>query len=132
MYIHMWSASSSESIALLSDAESDSCFGLSEDPLVFDREPANLKTRSRAGLAGPRGPHKPVRSFPSFRFQAARRPAGPPAKCRARAGTDRPAPLNRPPLLQPFKGGGGRVPSGCVVPSLKLLSQFQNRPACGG
>jgi hypothetical protein len=92
MYIHMWSASSSESIALLSDAESDSCFGLSEDPLVFDREPANLKTRSRAGLAGPRGPHKPVRSFPSFRFQAARRPAGPPAKCRARAGTDQPAP----------------------------------------
>ena len=92
MYIHMWSASSSESIALLSDAESDSCFGLSEDPLVFDREPANLKTRSRAGLAGPRGPHKPVRSFPSFRFQAARRPAGPPAKCRARAGTDQPDP----------------------------------------
>ena len=65
MYIHMWSASSSESIALLSDAESDSCFGLSEDPLVFDREPANLKTRSRAGLAGPQ--HSRVR------FQAARR-----------------------------------------------------------
>ena len=80
MYIHMWSASSSESMALLvlSDAESDS--DCPKDPLVFGREPANLKPRSRAGLTGPRGPHKPVRSFPSFRFQAAWRPNAAPAR----------------------------------------------------
>ena len=82
MYIHMWSASSSESMALLvlSDAESDS--DCPKDPLVFGREPANLKPRSRAGLAGPRGPHRPERSCPSFRFQpeAARRPNAAPAR----------------------------------------------------
>ena len=82
MYIHMWSASSSESMALLvlSDAESDS--DCPKDPLVFGREPANLKPRSRAGLTGPRGPHKPVRSFASFRFQAARRPNAAPGPAR--------------------------------------------------
>ena len=80
MYAHPWSASSSESRALLSDAEPDS--DCPKDPLVFGREPAHLKPRSRAGLAGPRSPHRPERSCPSVRFQpeAARRPNAAPAR----------------------------------------------------
>ena len=45
---------------ILSDAEPDS--DCPKGPLVFGREPAHLKPRSRAGLAGPRGPHKPERT----------------------------------------------------------------------
>ena len=80
VYAHPWSASSSESRALLSDAEPDS--DCPKGPLVFGREPVHLKPRSRAGLAGPRGPHRPERSCPSVRFQpeAARRPNAAPAR----------------------------------------------------
>ena len=78
IYVHPWGASSSESRALLTDAEPAS--DCRKDPLVFGREPANLKPRSRAGLTGPRGPHKPERGFPSVRFQAARRPNAAPAR----------------------------------------------------
>ena len=68
----------SESRAVLSDAEPDS--DCPKDPLDFGREPANLKPRSRAGLTGPRGRYNPMRSFPSFRFQAAWRPNAAPAR----------------------------------------------------
>ena len=85
MYIRMWSASSSESMAVLSNAESDS--DCPKDPLVFGREPANLKPRSRAGLTGPTGSAQTGSRFPFFLLSG-----GPAAKCRARAGTDRPAP----------------------------------------
>ena len=88
MYIHMWSASSSESMALLvlSDAESDS--DCPKDPLVFGREPANLKPRSRAGLKyRSTGSAQTGAQFRFFSISG-----GPAAKCRARAGTGRPAP----------------------------------------
>ena len=75
----------SEFRAVLSDAEPDS--DCPKDPLVFGREPANLKPRSRAGLTGPRGRHNPVRGFSFFSI-----PGGLAAKCRA--GTDRPAPTH--------------------------------------
>ena len=37
-----------------------------KDLLVFGREPANLEPRSRAGPAGPRGPHRLERRFLLF------------------------------------------------------------------
>ena len=67
-------------------AESDS--DCPKDPLVFGREPANPKPRIRAGLTRPRrGSAQTGAQFPFFLISG-----GPAAKCRARAGTDRPAP----------------------------------------
>ena len=87
MYIHMWSASSSESRALLRDAGGGARLGLSEGPSCF-------RPRARAPKAPQ--PSRPCRSTgsaqtgPQFRFFSIS--GGPAAKCRARAGTDRPAP----------------------------------------
>ena len=87
MHIRMWSASSSESMAVLRNAGSDS--DCRKGPLVFGREPADLKPRSRAGLTGPTGSAQTGAQFPVCLISGG---PGPAAKCRARAGTDRPAP----------------------------------------